>query len=186
MRSIGHMTYMYANNQKVDTSRSIQYCHTPSRNNQSPYFLWAGVSPKIQMIRIFCIPRNQHNWKLAPTGEIGILLQFTNESAHCILKLKDKKVYISRNVNFFENSFPILENSKKYNSMISNISWNNFLKEDEVYYNCPEETVESVPINEDHPEADSVWSNQSNIEPEPPIEKEYQDHRTKTSDSNQH
>ncbi|MBW0515082.1 hypothetical protein O181_054797 [Austropuccinia psidii MF-1] len=113
-----------------------------SRNNQSPYFLWTGVSPKIQMIRtfgckaIFPIPRHQQSSKLAPTGEIGILLGFTNESAYCILKLNNKKVYT------------------KPNSMTSNISWNNFLKEEEIYYDCLEETVEPEPINEDHLEVE--------------------------------
>ncbi|MBW0501422.1 hypothetical protein O181_041137 [Austropuccinia psidii MF-1] len=109
---------------------------TPSINNQSPYFLWTGVSPKIQMTRtfgckvIFHIPRHQQNWQMAPTGEIGILLGFTNESAYRILKLNNKKVYTSRHINFFENIFPTLENSEESDSMTSNISWNNFLKEE--------------------------------------------------------
>ncbi|MBW0480759.1 hypothetical protein O181_020474 [Austropuccinia psidii MF-1] len=120
---------------------------------------------------IFHIPRYQQNWKLALTGEIGILLGFTNESAYRILKLNDKKVYTSRHINFFENGFPTLENFEESNSMTSKISWNHFLEEEEIYNNCLEETVEPEPINEDHLEVESVLSNQSNIEPEPPERK---------------
>ncbi|MBW0541324.1 hypothetical protein O181_081039 [Austropuccinia psidii MF-1] len=55
--------------------------------------------------------------------------------------------------------------------MTSNISWNNFLEEEEIYYDCLEETVELEPTNKDHSEVESVLSNQSNIEPEPPERK---------------
>ncbi|MBW0473458.1 hypothetical protein O181_013173 [Austropuccinia psidii MF-1] len=120
---------------------------------------------------IFHIPKHQQNWKLAPTSEIGILLGFNDESAYRILKLNDKKVYTSRHVNFFENSFPTLENSEEPSSLTSNINRNNFFKEEEIYYNCLEETVETAPINKDHLEVESVFSNQSNIEPEPPARK---------------
>ncbi|MBW0477422.1 hypothetical protein O181_017137 [Austropuccinia psidii MF-1] len=120
---------------------------TPSRNNQSPYFLWTGVASKIQMIRTFgCkvishIPRNHLNWKLAPTGENRILLGITNEYAYCIFKISDNKVYTSRHATLFENNFPTLNNCEESNNMIPNTSWNDFVEEDN-FYDCLEEVEE--------------------------------------------
>ncbi|MBW0548920.1 hypothetical protein O181_088635 [Austropuccinia psidii MF-1] len=72
---------------------------TPSRNNLSPHYMWNKRPPKIKNIRtfgckvIFSVPKQKHAWKLAPVGEVGILLGFSNESSYRILKLKDSKVY---------------------------------------------------------------------------------------------
>ncbi|MBW0535221.1 hypothetical protein O181_074936 [Austropuccinia psidii MF-1] len=80
---------------------------TPSRNNFSPYYMWTKKSPKIKNVRkfgckvIFSVPKQKRAWKLAPVGEVGILLGFSNESSYCILKLKDSKVYNSSQFVFF-------------------------------------------------------------------------------------
>ncbi|MBW0564240.1 hypothetical protein O181_103955 [Austropuccinia psidii MF-1] len=151
---------------------------TPSRNNQSPYFLWTGVAPKIRMIRkfgckvVFHVPRNRCSWKLAPTGEIGILLGITNESAYCILKISDNKVYTSRHVTFFENNFPTLSNCEESNNnMIPNTSWNDFVEEEDKFYNCLEEAEEQAPISEDQSEDMSISSNLDNKGQESPPRK---------------
>ncbi|MBW0570222.1 hypothetical protein O181_109937 [Austropuccinia psidii MF-1] len=83
---------------------------TASQNNLSPYYLWKNISPKIKILQtfgckvIFSVPKHQPKWKLAPPGEIGILLGYENDnSAYRILKIRNKKVYTSRNVTFLEN-----------------------------------------------------------------------------------
>ncbi|MBW0490980.1 hypothetical protein O181_030695, partial [Austropuccinia psidii MF-1] len=150
---------------------------TPSRNNQSPHLLWTGVAPKNRMIRtfgwkvIFHVPRNLRNWKLAPTGEIGILLGITNESAYHILKISNNKVYISRHVTFFENNFPTLNNCKESNNMIPNTSWNGFFEEEDKSYDCLEEVEEQASISEAHSEEESVFTNPGNERPGSPPRK---------------
>ncbi|MBW0535060.1 hypothetical protein O181_074775 [Austropuccinia psidii MF-1] len=86
---------------------------TPSRNNLSPFHLWTGDAPKVKRIRtfgckvIFAIPREKRPWKLAPTGDIGILLGLNHDSpAYRVLKLQDNKVFITRHVILFEDNFP--------------------------------------------------------------------------------
>ncbi|MBW0542219.1 hypothetical protein O181_081934 [Austropuccinia psidii MF-1] len=96
---------------------------------------------------IFHIPTSRCNWKLDPTCKIGILLGITNESAYCILKISDK-VYISRHITFFENSFPTLNNCEESNNMIPNTSWNEFVEEGKLY-ECLEEVEEQASISED-------------------------------------
>ncbi|MBW0511828.1 hypothetical protein O181_051543 [Austropuccinia psidii MF-1] len=128
---------------------------TPLRNNKSLFFLWTGVAPKIQMMRMFgCkaffhIPRHQHNWKLAPTGEIGILVGFTNESAYHILKISEKRFYT------------------KPNNILPKTSWKNLFEEDK-FYHFLEEVAEQAPISEDQSEDESVSSNLGKEEPESP------------------
>ncbi|MBW0535737.1 hypothetical protein O181_075452 [Austropuccinia psidii MF-1] len=149
---------------------------TPSRNNQSPYFLWTGVSPKIGMIRtfgfkvVFHVPRNRCSWKLAPTGEIRILLGITNESTYCILKISDNKVYTSRHVTFFENNFPTLNNCEEpNNNMIPNTIWNEFVEEEDKFYDCLEEAEEQAPIKSPprHPTLINSDISETNILPYP-------------------
>ncbi|MBW0489777.1 hypothetical protein O181_029492 [Austropuccinia psidii MF-1] len=139
------------------------------RNKQSPYFLWTGVAPKIRMSRtfgckvVFHVPRNLCSWKLASTGEIGIFLGITNESAYRILEISDNKVYTSRHVTFFENNFPTLNNCEESNNnMIPNTSWNSFVEEEDKLYNCLEEVEEKASISEDQSEDMSISSNLGN------------------------
>ncbi|MBW0527267.1 hypothetical protein O181_066982, partial [Austropuccinia psidii MF-1] len=150
---------------------------TPSRNNQSPHLLWTGVALKIRMIRtfgckvIFHVPRHCCNWKLAPTGEIGILLGITNESAYRILKISNNKVYISRHVTFFEKNFPTVNNCKESNNMIPNTSWNDFVEEEDEFYDCLEEVEEQASISEAHSEEESIPTNPGNERPGSPPRK---------------
>ncbi|MBW0552720.1 hypothetical protein O181_092435 [Austropuccinia psidii MF-1] len=59
---------------------------TASQNNLSPYYLWKKISPKIKRLQtfgckvIFSVPKHQRKWKLAPPGEIGILLEYENDN----------------------------------------------------------------------------------------------------------
>ncbi|MBW0487381.1 hypothetical protein O181_027096 [Austropuccinia psidii MF-1] len=84
----------------------------PSRNNLLQFHLWTGSAPKIKHIGmfgckvVFAIPHEKRPWKLAPTGDIGILLGLDYDiPEYRILKLQDNKVFITRHVIFFENDF---------------------------------------------------------------------------------
>ncbi|MBW0489466.1 hypothetical protein O181_029181 [Austropuccinia psidii MF-1] len=84
---------------------------TASRNNLSPYYPWKNVLPKIKRLQtfeckvVFSEPKHQQKWKLAPPGEVGILLGYDNEnSAYRILKSCNKKVYKSRHSEEFYES----------------------------------------------------------------------------------
>ncbi|MBW0575206.1 hypothetical protein O181_114921 [Austropuccinia psidii MF-1] len=162
---------------------------TPSRYNQSPHLLWTGTPSKIGRLRtfgckvIFTIPSQKQTWKLAPVGEAGILLGNSNDSAYRILRISDKKVYITRHVVFFKNIFPCLGDSPDPNSNMSG-DWNNFtiLEEDPVY-DCIEESedliskaVEPVDLlNEDKsldsPDEENVDPTLENEREEPPPRK---------------
>ncbi|MBW0570349.1 hypothetical protein O181_110064 [Austropuccinia psidii MF-1] len=90
----------------------ISLIPNPSRNNQSPLYHWTGNSPRIKLACtlgckvVFAIRKEKRPWKLAPTGEVGILLGLDYESpAYRILKLTDNKVFSTRHVIFFENDF---------------------------------------------------------------------------------
>ncbi|MBW0476657.1 hypothetical protein O181_016372 [Austropuccinia psidii MF-1] len=108
--------------------------------------------------------------EILATGEIGILLGITNESAYCILKISDNKVYISRHVIFFENDFPTLNNCEESN-MIPNTSWNDFVEEEDKLYDCLEEVEEQASISEDHSEEEPTSTSPSNERPGSPPRK---------------
>ncbi|MBW0540859.1 hypothetical protein O181_080574 [Austropuccinia psidii MF-1] len=83
----------------------INLIPTPSRNNQSPLYLWTGNAPRIKRMRtfgckvVFAIPKQKRPWKLAPTGEVGIMLGMDYESpAYRVLKLTDNKVFSTSDV----------------------------------------------------------------------------------------
>ncbi|MBW0532418.1 hypothetical protein O181_072133 [Austropuccinia psidii MF-1] len=111
---------------------------TPSRKNRSPFRLWTGSSPKIKNLRafgckvVFAVPKQKRPWKLAPTGEMGILLGFDYESpAYRVLKLSDKRVFIT--------SEDVL-----------------LVEEEEKYFDCVEEPVENeIVSNHDLAEEES-------------------------------
>ncbi|MBW0585611.1 hypothetical protein O181_125326 [Austropuccinia psidii MF-1] len=120
---------------------------------------------------VFNVPRNHRIWKLAQTGEIRILLVITNESAYHILKTSDK-VYTSRHVSFFENNFHTLNNCEESNNnMIPNTSWNNFVEEEDKFYDFLEEAEKQAPISEDQSEDMSISSNLGNKGLESPLRK---------------
>ncbi|MBW0547358.1 hypothetical protein O181_087073 [Austropuccinia psidii MF-1] len=93
------------------------------------------------------------------TGKIGIFLGITNESAYCILKISDNKVYMSRNVSFFENKFPTLNDFEESNNMIPNTSWVNFVEEEDKFYNFLQEVEEQASLSKDHSEDKSIPTN---------------------------
>ncbi|MBW0477124.1 hypothetical protein O181_016839 [Austropuccinia psidii MF-1] len=124
----------------------INLIPTPSRDNQLPLYLWTGNAPRIKHIRtfgckvIFAIPREKQPWKLAPTGEVGILLGFNYESpAYKILKLKDNKVFSTRHVIFFENDFPCpnsMPKTKENELFFSDLE--RFQSDDDTFFDCQE------------------------------------------------
>ncbi|MBW0503144.1 hypothetical protein O181_042859 [Austropuccinia psidii MF-1] len=86
---------------------------TPCRNNNSPYYLWFNNNKNLQGLRVFgCRAiihhlRREKKWKLDQTGEEGVFLGYENNgSAYRILRLKDKKVIITRHASFNKNIFP--------------------------------------------------------------------------------
>ncbi|MBW0539903.1 hypothetical protein O181_079618 [Austropuccinia psidii MF-1] len=86
---------------------------TPSRENKSPHYLWTNTSAKLTKIRTFGCQavihslKRQRDWKLAPSGQKGVLLGFENDNtAYRILRLSDLKVVVTRNVTFEERIFP--------------------------------------------------------------------------------
>ncbi|MBW0550200.1 hypothetical protein O181_089915 [Austropuccinia psidii MF-1] len=126
-------------------------CHipTPSRNNLSPFHLWTGSAPKIKHIQtfgckvVFAIPQNKQSCKLAPTGEIGILLGLDYDSPeYRVLKLQDNKVFTTRHVIFFENDFPLprsLSKPKTYELLFSEERYHT--DNEEEYFNCQKHLV---------------------------------------------
>ncbi|MBW0460973.1 hypothetical protein O181_000688, partial [Austropuccinia psidii MF-1] len=114
---------------------------TPSRENLSLSQLWTGASPKIKNLRtfgckvVFALPKQKRPWKLSPTGETGILLGFDYGSpAYYVLKLNNRKVFITRHVIFFENEFPSLQKASQSNKDYLDYSDNVLLVEEEEKY----------------------------------------------------
>ncbi|MBW0460659.1 hypothetical protein O181_000374 [Austropuccinia psidii MF-1] len=138
---------------------------TPSRQNLSPLRLWTGSSPKIKNLRtfgckvVFAVPKQKRPWKLAPTGEMGILLGFDYESpAYRVLRLSDKKVFITRHVIFFENEFPSLRKQTPQSDEDDLDCSEEVLlvEEEEKYFDCIEEPVENeIVSNQDLAEEES-------------------------------
>ncbi|MBW0531561.1 hypothetical protein O181_071276 [Austropuccinia psidii MF-1] len=122
---------------------------TPSRENLSLSQLWTGTSPKIKSLRtfgckvLFAVPKQKRPWKLSPNGETGILLGFDHESpAYPVLKLNDRKFFITRHVIFFENEFPSLQKIPQSNEDDLEYSDDVLLvEEEEKYFDCKEEPV---------------------------------------------
>ncbi|MBW0511795.1 hypothetical protein O181_051510 [Austropuccinia psidii MF-1] len=78
------------------------------------------------------IPESKWPWKLAPTGEEGIPLRFeNNNTAYCILRIKDNRILTSIHIIFWENNFPHVRNTPK-NTDHQIKPWNDFRIENEV------------------------------------------------------
>ncbi|MBW0463020.1 hypothetical protein O181_002735 [Austropuccinia psidii MF-1] len=93
---------------------------TPSRNNNTPYFLWYNTNKNLQNLRVFGSRaiihhlRREKKWKLDQTGEEGVFIGYENDgSAYRILRLKDKKVIITRHASFNKNIFPEINKENK-------------------------------------------------------------------------
>ncbi|MBW0511208.1 hypothetical protein O181_050923 [Austropuccinia psidii MF-1] len=89
---------------------------TLSRHNHLPHTLWTGLPPRIKKLRVFgcqaivMTPKEHRDSKLGPTGVAGILLGYeSNNSAYRVLCLLNRKILISRHVNFNELVFPELK-----------------------------------------------------------------------------
>ncbi|MBW0565459.1 hypothetical protein O181_105174 [Austropuccinia psidii MF-1] len=94
---------------------------TPSRGNQLPYVLWTNTPAKLTRLRPFGCQavihnlKRQQDWKLAPPGQEGVLLDFENDNmAYQILRLSDLTVIVTRNVTFNEKVFPAVANGKTF------------------------------------------------------------------------
>ncbi|MBW0529554.1 hypothetical protein O181_069269 [Austropuccinia psidii MF-1] len=147
---------------------------TPSRENLSPAPLWTGTSPRIKNLRtfgckvIFALPKQKRPWKLSPTGEMGILLGFDHESpAYCVLKLNDRKVFITRHVIFFEKEFPSLHKEPQSNEDNLDYSDNVLLvEEEEKYFDCEEGLLENKNVDNHHLAEEQRAEDQDNREEE--------------------
>ncbi|MBW0534866.1 hypothetical protein O181_074581 [Austropuccinia psidii MF-1] len=89
---------------------------TQSRKNKSPHYLWTGQEPRLKQLRTFgclafmAVPRHHRKWKLAPSGEKGILLGYkNNNTSYRILRLSDKKVAITKHTTFDESCLPNMD-----------------------------------------------------------------------------
>ncbi|MBW0530766.1 hypothetical protein O181_070481 [Austropuccinia psidii MF-1] len=98
---------------------------------------------------VFAVPKQRRPWKLSPTGETGILLGFDYGSpAYRVLKLNNRKVFITRHFIFFENEFPSLQKTSQSNEDDLDYSDDVLLvEEEEKYFDCKEEPVENKVIN---------------------------------------
>ncbi|MBW0481580.1 hypothetical protein O181_021295 [Austropuccinia psidii MF-1] len=128
----------------INTSTSLtNTIPIPFKNNLSPFQLWTKNSPKIKKIRtfgfkvVFLIPKHKQIVKLAPVGEVDILLGLNNGSSYQILKLSDKKVYYSRHVMFFKKEFPSLEENLESHLPLLIPSWKDTQEENE-FFDCQE------------------------------------------------
>ncbi|MBW0549089.1 hypothetical protein O181_088804 [Austropuccinia psidii MF-1] len=161
----------------VNTATSLSNAvPTPSRYNQSPHLLWTGTPSKIRRLRtfgckvIFAVPSQKQTWKLAPVGEVGILLGSSNNSAYRILKISDKKVYVTRHVVFFENTFPCLRDNPDPSSDVSG-DWNNFtVMEEDQFYDCIEESEDTMseamePVDLSNKDKNLDSSDEENVDP---------------------
>ncbi|MBW0512781.1 hypothetical protein O181_052496 [Austropuccinia psidii MF-1] len=147
---------------------------TPSRENLSPAQLWTGTSPRIKNLRtfgckvIFAVPKQKRPWNLSPTGEMGILLGFDHESpAYRVLKLSDRKVFITRHVIFFENEFPSLHKEPQSNE--DNLDYSNdvlLVEEEERYFDCEEGLLENESVDNHHLAEEERAIDQDNREEE--------------------
>ncbi|MBW0465780.1 hypothetical protein O181_005495 [Austropuccinia psidii MF-1] len=114
-----------------------------SKDNLSTFRLCTKKAPKIKKIQtfgckvVFLIPKHKQIGKLAPVGEVGILLGLNNDSSYQILKLSDRKVYCSRHVIFFEKEFTPLEDNIESNLPLLIPSWKDTQEEDE-FFECQE------------------------------------------------
>ncbi|MBW0476341.1 hypothetical protein O181_016056 [Austropuccinia psidii MF-1] len=135
---------------------------TPSRNNQSPHTIWTKKTQNLQSLRVFgcramihCLNKEK-NWKLDQTGQAGILIGYENKgSAYRILRIKDKKVIITKNAIFNENVFPELN---KERTQTPYTIWQNIENLSEVTNN-----IESISMIED-PGHSNNKRNEENIE----------------------
>ncbi|MBW0485083.1 hypothetical protein O181_024798 [Austropuccinia psidii MF-1] len=113
-------------------------------------------------------PRHQRKWRLAPVGDIGIVLGFSNDSAYRILKIKDKKVYTSRHIVFFKNDFPSLERNPESDNAFPGPSWNKFSEDQhEEYFYCNEEPEELEPGHPNNSEIESESESESSEDMKP-------------------
>ncbi|MBW0500216.1 hypothetical protein O181_039931 [Austropuccinia psidii MF-1] len=118
---------------------------TVSRCNKSPFFLWAAKLPRLKRLRTFgckafiLIQRKDRDWKLAPTSEEGILLGFENDnSSYRILRLRDKKVVVTRHALFIEDNFPLLDESNRTDCS----RWVDIGDEADLFFDCNESIVD--------------------------------------------
>ncbi|MBW0571869.1 hypothetical protein O181_111584 [Austropuccinia psidii MF-1] len=123
----------------INTSTSLtNIIPIPSKNNLSPFQLWTKNAPKRKKIRtfgckvVFLIPKHKKIIKLAPVGEVDILLGL-NGSSYQILKLSDKKVYCSRHVMLFKKEFPSLEQNLESHLPLLIPSWKDTQEENEFF-----------------------------------------------------
>ncbi|MBW0491917.1 hypothetical protein O181_031632 [Austropuccinia psidii MF-1] len=130
----------------------INLIPTPSRNNQSPLYHWTGNALRIKRMRtfgykvVFAIPKEKRPWKLAPTGEVGIMLGMDYEGpAYRVLKLTDKKVFSTRHVIFFKNDFPSPKNipmAKESDLFFSDVE--RYPIDEDTFFDCQEHTKDEA------------------------------------------
>ncbi|MBW0544649.1 hypothetical protein O181_084364 [Austropuccinia psidii MF-1] len=148
----------------------INLIPTPSRNNQSPLYLWTGNAPTIKRIRtfgckvVFAIPREKRPRKLTPTGEVGILFAFNYKSpVYRILKLKDNKVFSTTHVIFFENDFqcpnsiPKTKENKLFFSDVERLQ-----SHEDTFFDCQEHPTDEAPSHSNDESASRT--NDSSVE----------------------
>ncbi|MBW0532267.1 hypothetical protein O181_071982 [Austropuccinia psidii MF-1] len=106
---------------------------TPSRDNLSPFQLWTGNSPKIKCLRMF--------------------------GSYCVLKLNDKKVFITRHIIFFENYFLSLKNTPKSDEETLFYSDNIVhIDNEEKFFYCKEQLEDEDSNRHNPPEEEAIQS----------------------------
>ncbi|MBW0536234.1 hypothetical protein O181_075949 [Austropuccinia psidii MF-1] len=136
---------------------------TPSRNNQSPHAIWMKKTANLQNLRVFgcraiihCLNK-ERNRKLDQTGQLGILVGYENKgSAYRILRIKDKKVIITKHASFNENCFPELKEERTHTpytiwpnierplEITNNVKPNTMAEDSNYSYNNPNEEIREV------------------------------------------
>ncbi|MBW0463876.1 hypothetical protein O181_003591 [Austropuccinia psidii MF-1] len=111
--------------ESVNTATLLSnFTTTPSRMNNFPFALWMKLALQINKIRVFgcraivSIPKNHREGKLGPSASEGILLGYENEgSCYHILQICNRKILISRHVEFDESTFTSLPSAKNNESL---------------------------------------------------------------------
>ncbi|MBW0532570.1 hypothetical protein O181_072285 [Austropuccinia psidii MF-1] len=104
------------------------YTPTMSIHNHSPYMLWTKLSLRVKKLQVFgcqffvMTPKENQEWKLCASGAKGILLGYENNSSYQILQLSDKKLVVSRHIQFNESIFPELKQQDGDLSPL-NVTW---------------------------------------------------------------
>jgi hypothetical protein len=113
----------------------INRLHTPFLNQKTPFQILFNELPDVSNLRVFgslvfATTLSNHRKKLDPRSRKCIALGFrSGVKGHILFDLKNKEIFVSRDVIFFEHIFPYKNSSVKASEAIPN--------------SCPSNTLDS-------------------------------------------